>query len=368
MVLGSRGRTAILALAMACVCLVLAPSAPASAAGSNELLDPQVTPRTGTETTRIYFSVRYRGNHPVDRVVVLVAGQRVRLHLVSGTLYDGRFQANRRLPAGSWTVVFTAVAQKGNDPRPVDGGSVTVAPAPTPKPTPKPNPKPTPAPVTQQPTPAPATLAPAATAPATPRPVAAGRAKTPSAAKKAAPKAARSAPTSRTPKRSAAAQQSAAPSSDSDVLGALSLDGRDPGSPGGEAVFPIMIGGLGVVALVAMYGIFLAGAARRREREPQPALESPAPNPEPELRPRALASWEVDARLEDAPLGTVDYLPLENGAAIGSPPPDFEDEPDRPRRTNPRLARLEAARSHRASDDRRSLLRRSLYPDDELSA
>lgn len=63
---------------------------------------------------------------------------------------------------------------------------------------------------------------------------------------------------------------------------------------------------------------------------------------------RCSAPWEVDSRLEDQPIGTVDYLPLGASDAIGTLPPM---EP-RPRRTNPHAARIQAARKSRESYER----------------
>jgi hypothetical protein len=128
-----------------------------------------------------------------------------------------------------------------------------------------------------------------------------------------------------------------------------------------QAFWPIMLAGFGVIGLFVAYYVFAMNRDRRRQAmavemalaAQRSALVAPAAA-EPE---RAPAVWELDARLEDAPIGTVEYLPLENGAAIGSLPEDLS-EPERPRRGNPRLARMTDARQHRFADDRRSLLRR----------
>jgi len=102
----------------------------------------------------------------------------------------------------------------------------------------------------------------------------------------------------------------------------------------------LMLGGVGVIGLVAAFWFLVAG--RRREELPEEVLAQvvPAATPGP---PPAPAPWAADTQLDDEPIGTVDYLPLGGGVAIGTPPP----RQPRERRTNPHAARIQAARQSR---------------------
>jgi hypothetical protein len=126
-------------------------------------------------------------------------------------------------------------------------------------------------------------------------------------------------------------------------------------------LWAVMSSGLGMIALFATYYVLAMTRERRRAAraaaEREAALGAPDDVP-PVSEPKpSTPYWELDARLENAPIGTVEYLPMGNGGAIGAPP----DLPEhhRPRRGNPRLARIAEARQLRFGDDRRSLLRRS---------
>jgi hypothetical protein len=126
------------------------------------------------------------------------------------------------------------------------------------------------------------------------------------------------------------------------------------------AFWPVMLGGLGVIGLIlALHGMLVARDRRRMTVAAElVATASPSALPREDTGPaRPMAVWELDAQLEDAPIGTVEYLPLENGAAIG-PAPSALLEPRGPKRGNPRLSRMNDARRNRQAEDRRSLLRR----------
>jgi hypothetical protein len=123
--------------------------------GSTKLLDPSVSPRTGTTATTITFTVVYRNREgsAADYVKVVIDG---RAHLMSsdGTTdwHDGvRHKWSGKLSVGTHSVRFDAAGRdKFTDT--VNAGTVTIgrstspSPTPTPTPTPKPTPNPDPTP------------------------------------------------------------------------------------------------------------------------------------------------------------------------------------------------------------------------------
>jgi hypothetical protein len=146
----SRRRTReFVASALGSVLLLLAVSVPVLAAlppGPTQLQDPDVTPRTGSSTTPITFTVTYWNAHalPPDYVRVVVGGA---THAMSGSGTDWRagvvFKVTTLVPAGTHAVRFEARdAERFVDQ--VDGGSVVIGQAPTPTPKPPPAPEPTP--------------------------------------------------------------------------------------------------------------------------------------------------------------------------------------------------------------------------------
>lgn len=120
----------------------------------------------------------------------------------------------------------------------------------------------------------------------------------------------------------------------------------------------VMLGGVGMIGLLAVAWVLLADR-RRQEEDAAPVAVAPtsgtaAAEREPE---RARAVWELDAQLEEAPVGTVEYLPLENGEAVGTPPEGLSPAAG-PKRVNPRKARMEEAKARRPSPNRRSVVDR----------
>lgn len=107
--------------------LMMAPSS-MSAAKPNELTAPSVLPTSGSTTTTFVLSVRYRSEagNPASTVTATVAGQTMLMAITSGTTVDGTWTASTQLPAGSWTVQYSAVVAKGPVPT-VESGTVTVA-------------------------------------------------------------------------------------------------------------------------------------------------------------------------------------------------------------------------------------------------
>lgn len=126
-------------------------------------------------------------------------------------------------------------------------------------------------------------------------------------------------------------------------------------APGGDAqeLSNLMLGGLGVIGVVAAFWFLVAG---RRHSDPVKAALPEIAAAREEAPQAAPAPWEVDSRLEDQPIGTVDYLPLGASDAIGTLP---QMEP-KPRGTNLHAARIQPARSSRESyaRDRSRLLKR----------
>src|SRR5262245_26225891 len=127
----------------------VAPAVAATTAGPTKLVNPSVSPRSGTTSTKIVFEVGYRnrtGTAP-DRVDVVIDGVR---HRMTATGTDWKLGVVLRwsstLTAGSHGVRFEAEdTRKFTDG--VGGGSVTITkPASTPTPTPTPPPSSTPTP------------------------------------------------------------------------------------------------------------------------------------------------------------------------------------------------------------------------------
>lgn len=122
-----------------------------SAAG-NELSAAQAGPGSGTTATTFTFKVTYDGRFPATSVTTSVAGRTLAMSRVSGSPSSGTWSASTTLPAGTWPVTFSAVPERGNSPSLV-GPTVMVTAAVTPPPSapPKPPPKATPAPTPDAP-------------------------------------------------------------------------------------------------------------------------------------------------------------------------------------------------------------------------
>jgi len=116
-----------------------------SAAG-NELSSAQAGPGSGTTATTFTFKVTYDGRFPATSVTTSVAGRALAMIRVSGSPSSGTWSASTTLPAGTWPVTFSAVPERGNNAS-LAGPTVmvTAAVTPPPKATPKATPAPTPA-------------------------------------------------------------------------------------------------------------------------------------------------------------------------------------------------------------------------------
>ena len=311
---------------------LMVPAGQANAAAPNQLYGATASPTSGGTTTVFTFGVHYVGAHPATSVTAVVGPRTIALSLTSGSADDGTYAGSSSLPAGTWTVTFHAVAAKGNSPS-LTGPTVTVA-------GPAPSPKPTPVPIVAPPAPTKtAAPRPAATPVATPAPTPAG------------------------PPAATASAEVAAPGAtdDGQAIGGVNNDPNgDDLAPG--FFWPLMVGGFGAIGVVIVYSIFVMKRERRRQKvaaEMALAARMSARETLAAVEPeRARAMWELDAALEEAPIGTVEYLPLEDGRVIGSLPESLPD-PDGPRRGNPRLTRINDARNSRQVPDRRGLLRRS---------
>lgn len=341
----------------------LALPAHAWAAQPNQLLSPSVSPGAGTTATTFVFSVRYEGRDPALSVLAIAAGQTVSLALVSGTASSGVFTGGAQLPAGTWTVTFSADASRGNDPT-TGGGNVQVA-APTPMPTPIPTAVPPPTPAS---TPPPVVVVPEPTAPpAAPIATPPGQAPLPApvgpqpgpAHGGSAPGSAESLASPPVAGAAGGGVFSPAPN-DSDGGGAAAGGGSlVPGQQlrGTEWLWPVMLGGLGVIGLVAAWGLLVAARDRRRREAEQAALVAAMPSTvrEEQEREREASVWELDAQLEEETIGTVDFLPVGKDDAVEEAPATPSAAPPF-KRLSPRVARLEAARARRPASTRRRLL------------
>ena len=138
---------------------------------------PNASPRTGTPTTWIQFTVTYsdtKGCPPTSVVAVVPGVGQVALTGTGNYATGVRFQGAMRLPVGTWGYRFDATSASGGGLTTATvagpGTIVISAPLPTPTPTPKPTPKPTPTPTpgsTPKPTPKPTSKA---TVPPSPKP------------------------------------------------------------------------------------------------------------------------------------------------------------------------------------------------------
>jgi hypothetical protein len=114
------------------------------------------------------------------------------------------------------------------------------------------------------------------------------------------------------------------------------------------AFWPVMLGGFGLIGLVVAYSVFAMGRDRRRqELAAERALAAQQSNSaESTAKPqRPIAPWELDARLDEVPIGTVEYVAKEDGSATLTLPEGGRNAP--PRRGNPRMARIADARRGR---------------------
>lgn len=326
------------------------PASSARAAAPNYLENETVRPGTGDITTVFTFAVHYVGKFPPTSVTVLVGSRTIELGLASGTATDGTYVGRSRLPPGTWTTLFTAAATKANSPS-TQGASLTVTKSATPTPEPTLSAAPDPARSTAPTLPAqPAPAQPAAGTPASSNVAQAGT----GGVVQTATASGSGAAGGPTPGVAIAVPGDAPPRGVKPDARPVSTDPVPP------AFWPVMLGGLGVIGLIlAVHGALVT--RDRRRLSVTAALVTTAPpsslaqDDAGTTRPRAV--WELDAQLEDAPIGTVEYLPLENGAAIG-PAPSALLEPRETRRGNQRLARMNHARRGRHVEDRPGLLRR----------
>lgn len=267
--------------------LVTAPSF-ASAAPPNQLLDPSVAPPAGSTSTPFVVSVRYRSSsgNPATAVTATVAGRSIPLSLSSGTAADGIWSGVTVLPAGSWTVRFSASAGKGPQPSASAGPVAVNAPA-TSEASPSPDGsqpdgpgEPDEAPATPAPRPASSAVQSSRPAPversAIPRPSSAAPAP-PSSSNQASPVG----PVRRNgaPRPSVGgARVTSTPAIPDPVESAPGItDGTEPAADG-ELVGLVLLMGLAGVAAVAIFGAaWIALASRRDRMEPEGAASAPHP-------------------------------------------------------------------------------------------
>ena len=301
-----RRRVARAALLGALAAAFSPPFAPVAMAAPNQLSSPLVTPTSGDTNTTFSFSVHYAGAAATS-VTALVGSKTIPLSLTSGSATDGTYTGSSKLASGTWNVTFIAVAAKRNSPT-LSGPTVTVAPtAPPPAPTPVPVPTVVP---TAIPTPVPAAVPPA------PKPAA------PPAVAPAAPPVA-VIPASGTPLPVAAVPAGSLAAAPSAAGVASVIPGHTDLAP--PAFWPVMLGGFGLIGLIVAYSVFAMGRDRRRKE--------------------LAAEMALAARLDEAPIGTVEYIAKEDGSATLTLPEGERNPPAR--RGNPRMARIAEARKGR---------------------
>lgn len=137
-------------LVLAMIAALLGAPTAVSAAG-NELSAAQASPGSGSTSTVFTLKVTYDGKFAVTSVTASVAGRTLIMARIGGSTAKGTWSASSTLPAGTWQVTFSAVPERGNSPS-LAGPSVQVGAAATPPPTATPKP---PARATTAPPPAP---------------------------------------------------------------------------------------------------------------------------------------------------------------------------------------------------------------------
>lgn len=277
-------RTAFLAAAV--VALLSAPAA--VSAKANELSAASVSPISGTTSTTFVFRVHYTG-FAAQSVSVTVAGRNLRMSRVSGSATDGVFGVSGRLPAGRWSVTFSASADKGPQAT-LSGPTVTVS-APTVAPAPSASPPPRAPSATPTPRPTAAQTSTQSTQQSSAKPTPAagssGTAHQPGTAATDAPAVAGTGATRSTPGATGASPNTAAGSTDGRGSGTTGTRGSPPGAtisgqslnpggsaagsplpgPAGSAVWDILLVGLLSVGTVAMGGTVWLMLGRRRQAE-----------------------------------------------------------------------------------------------------
>jgi hypothetical protein len=129
-----------------------------NAAAPTSLKNGIVTPTSGTTATVFQFSVQFQsGTTTASSVTASVAGRTVPLSGGGVSAGHETWTGSSTLPAGSWTITYSAVSASGANPSPITAGPVVVTsptPPPTARPTPRPTPRPTVPPATATPLPA----------------------------------------------------------------------------------------------------------------------------------------------------------------------------------------------------------------------
>ncbi|HEX5040347.1 MAG TPA: hypothetical protein VFW95_09450 [Candidatus Limnocylindria bacterium] len=105
-------RTPALLIFLAIGAALLGAPSPASAAGS-ALTDAAASPTVVAPGALVRLSVAYDGKFPATSVTAQVGGLNVNLVRQSGTATAGTWAAAVTLPAGTWTVVYTATTTQG---------------------------------------------------------------------------------------------------------------------------------------------------------------------------------------------------------------------------------------------------------------
>jgi len=147
-------RQSFLVAAVTTLVLLFAAAVPAWAtSGPTSLVDPTVSPRSGTTLTTVVFTVSFRNREgsAADWVRVKVGSTVHGMTSTGGSDWKRgvTFRWSGKLPVGTHAVSMEALSRDHFSDA-ITAGSVTItnppAPDPTPKPTPKPSPKPVPKP------------------------------------------------------------------------------------------------------------------------------------------------------------------------------------------------------------------------------
>ena len=273
------------------ILIALTTASMTAAAGPTRLMPGSVSPTSGTTSTTFVFSVDYSGNETDNETASTVRAvasngsttRTVSLVRTGGTALNGTWSGSSTLPAGTWSVTFSATSSLSTNP--TRAGPTVIVTAPTPPPTPAPTPRPPPRPT------------------ATPRPTSVPGTATPTPASSLSP----------TPFGTTLTDPSGRPSSSagppSEEPTALPSPSPAPeNNPPGSGRFNVPLEGVVAIGLLGAVTVAAAlGERRRRQAADAFRAAEASADGAPPAQPEDLAEgWERDLSDEET-VATIDY-------------------------------------------------------------